>query len=145
MAIPTQVRVPETNSPLWKAVSEILVKVENYPLERISNSRLQSDPEECLQRGNHQSAKKEPSILTKLIQNDVNAGFQLPTKTNSICKMPHAYIAPYGVIHQHKIDEQGIIIPKLRDQQFKFSFGSSVNIRVQTEKSTKLIYGDSLH
>ena len=61
--------------------------------------------------------------------------------------MPHACITPYGVIHQHTIDEQGIIIPKLRaahDQSFKFSSGSSVNRRVQTGKLTKIIYGNAL-
>ena len=61
--------------------------------------------------------------------------------------MPHACISLYGVIHQHTIDEQEIIIPKLRaahDQSFKFSSGSSVNSRVKTEKLTKLIYFDAL-
>ena len=70
--------------PLRKAVSEILVKGAKYPLERINNSRRISDLEESLQQGNHQAAKKESSILTKLIQKDVNAGFQLPTTTNSL-------------------------------------------------------------
>ena len=96
---------------LWKAVSEILSKGAKYPLERINNSRRKSDLEESLRRGNHQSAKKDPSILTKLIQKDINAGFQLPTTPNSLRKMPHTCIAPYVVIHQHTIDEQGIIIP----------------------------------
>ena len=95
--------------PLWKAVSEILVKGAKYPLERINNWRKQSDPEEYLRRGNHQSAKKDPSILTKLIRKDINAGFQLPTTTNYLRKIPHACIALYGEIHQHKIDEQAII------------------------------------
>ena len=61
--------------------------------------------------------------------------------------MPHACIAPYGVIHQHTIDKQGNIIPKIRaahNQSFKFSSGSSVNSIFQTEKLTKLIYGDAL-
>ena len=83
--------------------------------------------------------KKDPSILTKLIQKDVNAGFQVPTTTNSLQKIPLACIAPYGVIHQHTIDEQGIIIPKLgaaHYQSFKFSSGLLLNSRVQTEKLT---------
>ena len=80
--------------PLWKSVSEILVKGAKYPLERINSSRQKSDLEESLQWWNHQSAKKDPSILTKLIQKDVNAGFQLPTTTNSLHKMPHTCIAP---------------------------------------------------
>ena len=80
--------------PLWKSVSEILFKGAKYPLERINSSRQKSDLEESLQWWNHQSAKKDPSILTKLIQKDVNAGFQLPTTTNSLHKMPHTCIAP---------------------------------------------------
>ena len=39
------------------------------------------------------------------------------------------------------------MIPKLReahDQSFNFSYGSSVNSRLQTEKLTKIIYGDDL-
>ena len=134
-------------TPLWKSVSEILFKEAKYPLERINNSRRKLDLEESLRRGNHHSAKKDPSILTKLIQKDVNTGFQIPTTTNSLQKMPHTYIAPYVVIHQHTIDKQGIIIPKLRaahDQSFKFSSGLSVNSIFQTEKLTKLIYGDAL-
>ena len=134
-------------SPLYKEVSEILVEGAKSPFERINNSRPKSDLEESIRQGIHQSAKKDPLILTKLVQKDVNAGFQLPTATNSLQIMTHACITPYGVIHQHTIDEQGIIIPKLRaphDQSFKFSSGSSVNSRFQTEKLTKLIYGDAL-
>ena len=67
--------------------------------------------------------------------------------TNSLHKMPHACIAPYGVRHQHAIDKQGITIPKLgaaHDQSFKLFSGSSVNSRIQIETLTKLIYGGSL-
>ena len=78
-------------SPLWKAVSDILVKGAKYPLKRINNSRQKSDLEESLRQVNHQSAKKDPSILAKLIQKYVNAGLQLPTTTNSLRKcLTHA-------------------------------------------------------
>ena len=136
-----------SKSPLWPAISSILNKGAKYPLDRLSNKRRKADLEEALTRGNHKSAKSEPKILTKLIQKDVTAGYQLPTTIASLRKIPHTCIAPYGVVHQTTIDDQGNLIPKKRaahDQSFKFSSGSSVNSRVQTEKLTKLIYGDAL-
>ena len=89
----------------------------------------------------------EPSILRKLIGKDVAAGFQLPTTVESLRFIPHAYISPYGVIHQTTIDKDGALIPKKRaahDQSFKFGSGSSVNSRVQIDKLDNLIYGDAL-
>ena len=134
-------------SPLWPTVLAILDDGAKYPLERISNSRRLQDLTEAIQRGNHKSAISEPKILRKLISKDVTAGFQLPTTIESMHKIPHACIAPYGVVHQTTIDNEGNLIPKKRaahDQSFKFSSGTSVNSRVQTEKLNKLIYGDAL-
>ena len=134
-------------SPHWADVKDTLSNGARYPLQRLSPKRRLQDLEEAIIRGNHKSATDSPNILDKLIKKDVDAGFQLPTTINSLRLMPHAVVAPYGVIKQNTIDTEGNIIPKLRiahDQSFCYSSGTSVNSRVNKDELTTLIYGDAL-
>ena len=134
-------------SPFWESVCNSLTKGAKYPLDRISNKRRLADIEDALGRGNHKSAKTLAPTLKKLVAKEVHQGFQLPTTIDSIKKIPHACIAPYGVISQQTINASGHIIPKHRaahDQSFKFSSKNSVNNRVQKEKLLQLVYGDAL-
>ena len=134
-------------SPFWNDIKSSLSKGARYPLERISNSRRRSDLEEAITRGNHESAKANTPVLTKLLKKDVNLAFQLPVTIDAIRKVPHACIAPYGLISQQSIDELGEILTKYRaahDQSFQFSSRNSVNDRVKRDQLLDLIYGDML-
>ena len=133
-------------SPYWAEVSAILLKGAKYPLDRISNQRRIGDLHQAISRGNHKSAIQNPTTLRKLISTDVQMGYQLPIPIPTLFKIPHACVAPYGIIKQVTIDENGSRIPKLRmahDQSFSFQSNTSVNSRVQKEKLTELIYGDA--
>ena len=134
-------------SPHWLDVKDTIKNGARYPLKRLSPQRRMQDLEEAILRGNHKSATAEPTVLTKLIKKDVDAGFQLPTTIDSLRSIPHAVVAPYGIIKQNTVDNDGNIIPKLRmahDQTFCFSSGASVNCRVKKEELSSLIYGDAL-
>ena len=133
--------------PYWSDVRDSLDNGACYPLKRLSTHQQITDLEESIKRGNHKSTIDSPKILDKLINKDVQSGFQLPTTIDSLHKMPHACVAPYGVIKQNTIDNKGNVIPKLRathNQSFCFSSGTSVNSCVKKEELTTLIYGNAL-
>ena len=132
--------------PFWKEVQLTLSRVAKYPLERISNQCRLIKLEESICRGNHQSAVKNPVVLNKLIDKEAKMGFQLPITIDSIRNMPHACIAPYGIIEQQTIDESGKQIPKFtmaQNQSFKSSSATSINSRVKRNKLLNLVYGNT--
>ena len=123
-------------SPFWGSIHSFLSKGARYPLSRISNQRRLQDIEDAIKRGNHKSAKSSPSTLCDLVSKDISRGFQLPISLKALHKIPHAIVAPYGLVHQFTIDEQGNRADKYRmthDQSFRFSSGSSVNNRVKNK------------
>ena len=131
----------------WDRVKTSLTKGAKFPLSRLNNKRRLEDLTSAIKRGNHKSAKINQPILKKMITTEVQYGFHLPTTIDSLYKIPHAVVAPYGLVKQQTIDEDGNKIDKFRnkhDQSFRFDSQKSVNDRVITEKLTSLFYGHTL-
>ena len=100
-----------------------------------------------LARGNHKSAKDRAEDLKSLVRKDIECGFQLPISQEAVLKIPHACIAPYGIVDQTTINDQGQTIAKLwlaHDQSYKFKSETSVNSRIEPDDLLKLTYGKCL-
>ena len=124
-----------------------LSKGAKFPLSRLNNKRRLEDLKCAIKRGNHKSAKTHHTILNKMVSTEVQQGFQLPVTVDTLFKIPHAVVAPYGVVHQLTMDEQGNKKDKYRnthDQSFRFKSKQSVNDRVQKDKLTEMFYGHAL-
>ena len=133
--------------PLWQRVRKSLTHGAKFPLKRLNNKRRLQDLEDAIKRGNHKSAKIHENILMDMVNEEVLHGFQLPTTVESLFKIPHTVVAPYGLVHQQTIDKDGNKKDKFRnthDQSFRFSSQRSVNDRVISDELTELIYGHAI-
>ena len=78
---------------------------------------------------------------------EVEFGYALPIPIDIIHRIPHAAVAPLGLIFQDTIDEFGAVKEKPRathDQSFAFSSGLSVNDRVIQDQLIPCQYGHCL-
>ena len=91
------------------------------------------DLKEAIERGKHKSARSREADLKLLVHKDIVHGFQLPITPEAAMRIPHVYLAPYGIVEQSTLDEHGNLVPKLRlvhDQSFKTMSGHLVNSRI---------------
>jgi len=78
---------------------------------------------------------------------EVEFGYALPIPIDIIHQMPHAAVAPLGLVFQDTIDEFGTVKVKARathDQSFAFLSGLSVNDRVIHDQLIPCQYGHCL-
>ena len=66
----------------------------------ISEEQRIKDVEQAMHRGNHKSTQDQQELLETLVQDDVNASFQLPIPVEAVHNIPNAVVAPHGVTHQ---------------------------------------------
>jgi hypothetical protein len=107
-----------------------------WPLAKLSKEEQQNDKEDAFAFGNHKGASQKPELLKKLVGKDIKYGYSLPIPLTSIQLIPDLCMAPMNIMAQNTIGEFGRIIPKDRlthNQSWKWSFGTSVNNRVQKD------------
>ncbi len=102
-----------------------------------------------IQQGNHQSAKQRAPTLEKMMSSEVRHGWQLPLPLSAALLIPHAVVAPMGLVEQATINERGEIVDKLRvthDQSYNPVKGTrrSVNDRVYRDELTPCMFGRAL-
>jgi hypothetical protein len=102
-----------------------------------------------LARGNHQSAKQRAPTIETMMQAEVRHVWQLSLSPAVALQIPHAIVAPMGLVEQATINARGEIIDKLlvtHDQSFNPVKGSlrSVNDRVDRAMLTPCMFGRSL-
>jgi hypothetical protein len=122
-----------SDHPHWTKLKKILLKGATFPLQQISSDQRKMDLIFHKERGNHKSAEKNNSVLSKLIQDDITRGFALPLPIEILKLIPNASLAPLGCQEQETINELGERIPKFRmthDQTFPGPSLLSVNLRV---------------
>ena len=133
--------------PLWGRFVTLITTGVEFPLKPLPDEQRLHDLELAVARGNHTSAKLKHEIVTKLLIKEVDRGWQLPLPPENIRLLPHAVVAPIGLVTQATINAHGEIIPKDRlthDQSFEFSPGTSVNARVIFDSLTPCRYGTAL-
>jgi len=145
----SEFRSPESLQPIlqshrhWNYIKSSLTHGVKAKFKKLSNSTRLDDLKAALKRGNHKSAKSWDADLMNLVTKDVQFGFQMPITTEAALKIPHACLAPYGIIDQTTLDDSGNIVPKLRlahDQSFKPKSGHSLNDRLDHEDFIPLTY-----
>ena len=85
--------------------------------------------------------------VKNLLLKEIVRGWQLPLPPDKIHLLPHAVIAPMGLVTQLTIDERGEMVPKHRlthNQSFEFSTGTAVNSRVIPDSLTPCRNGTAL-
>ena len=133
--------------PLWSAFRSILEHGAAYPLRDISNASRSQDIQDAITRGNHKSAIVNFNLLKSMMTTEVEFGYALPIPIDIIHQIPHAAVAPLGLVFQDTIDEFGTVQVKARathDQSFSFSSGLSVNDRVIHDQLMPCQYGHCL-
>jgi hypothetical protein len=113
-----------------------LLKGSKWPLAEISKNEQQQDLVNSLTFRNHKGALQKPVILKKLIAKDIKYGYSLPVPLSRVQSIPGLVMAPMNIMEQNTIDKFGQIIQKDRlthNQSWKWSSGTSVNIRIQKE------------
>jgi hypothetical protein len=140
---PSELKPILSSHPHWSELNKILNKGATFPLQPISQEQHIMDLDFHRERGNHKSAMKNNSILSKIILNDVERGFALPLPTKLLKLIPNASLAPLGCQEQEIINELGERIPKFRmihDQSFPGPSSLSVNLRVIQEELPTCMY-----
>ena len=144
----TQVLGPLLHAhPYWNDFKCMLEEGIQCKFTPLSEEQRIEDLNKALDRGNHKSAESKPDLLESLVQDDIQAGFQLPIPKEIVRKIDGAVLAPYGIAEQFTINEFGERIEKNRlihDQSFDFSDGNSVNHRLITDDFHELRYGRCL-
>ena len=133
--------------PLWPAFRSILEHGAAYPLRNIDDDSRLQDIHDAIARGNHKSAILNSDLLKSMMSTEVKCGYALPIPIDIIHRIPHAAIAPLGLVFQDTIDEFGVVKEKARathDQSFAFSSGLSVNDRVIQDQLIPCQYGHCL-
>jgi hypothetical protein len=135
--------------PLWPCAAEWLSLGVTFPSTALPEEDRLVDLHAMLARGNHQSAKQRAPTLEKMMQAEVDHGWQLPLPSAAALLIPGALIAPMGLVEQATINERGEIIDKLRvthDQSFNPVKGTrrSVNDRVDRALLTPCMFGRAL-
>jgi len=128
---------------LWDRLKDILNNGATFPLQLIRAENLQLDLAYHKERGSHKSLSKYSSFIDPVISEDIEHGFALPLPIEMPHYMKNASIAPLGCQKQTTIRETGQVIPKYRlihDQSFPGPSGSSVNLRVQKNLLSLIMY-----
>ena len=133
--------------PLWFRARVTLVEGVDPDCDSLTEEERLSDLEEALSRGNHKSASSRPTVLEKLMSNDITYGYGVPFPRARALDIPGLVLLPAGIALQNTISEQGEIIPKERlthDQSFCYGSKKSWNSRVHRDTLTHLRYGKAL-
>ena len=133
--------------PLWSAFRSILEHGASYPLRPIDNTSRLQDIQDAIKRGNHKSAIANSDLIKAMMTTEVENGYALPIPIDVIPQIPHAAVAPLGLVFQDTIDESGNVKEKARathDQSFAFSSKLSVNDRVIHDQLIPCQYGHCL-
>jgi hypothetical protein len=135
--------------PLWPRAAEWLSTGVTFPSASLPEDHRLEDLTAMIARGNHQSAKQRAPTLAKMMRSEVAHGWQLPLPASAALSIPHAVIAPMGLVEQATINERGEIVDKLRvthDQSFNPVKGTrrSVNDRVHRDLLTPCMFGRAL-
>jgi hypothetical protein len=138
-----------TGHPLWKRMERTLLEGATMPLEPISEKDRLQLLQTAQEYGNHKSARRDSTALLKILEGEVEKGWQLPLPINTIGTIPHLLLGPLGLVKQMTIDERGNPKPKFRvthDQSFQYQQDDipSVNQRVQRDKLSGSVYGFAL-
>jgi len=132
----------------WPEIRDIISKGCDYQLGPDPDEETRrSDLKAMLERGNHQSAKKNMSVLQKSFTKEIKKGWLLPITVESILKIKSLSIIPLGIADQLTIDEFGNRVPKQRvthDASFPAPSGISVNNTVIEGLLQDCIYGQCL-
>ena len=133
--------------PLWHRIRSLLTVGSIWALDPIDNTERLQGVMDNIERGNHKSARDRPDVLRQQIIDDVTHGFALPLPTTCIPMIPHAEVAPMGLVAQNTINARGEIVPKDRlthDQSFEVGQAPSVNNRVRMEEHQDVLFGHAL-
>jgi len=119
-----------------------------WPLKPIADiERLQKN-REFINRGNHKSAIKHMTVLTDILEKEVQQGWMIPVPLDYIQEIPGSELAPVGIDDkQFKTLIDGSKLTKYRlthDQSLEASVGASVNKRVIRVALEPLYYGGCL-
>ena len=118
----------------WKDIKAIIEHGCDYKLQPDPDEKTRlSDLKAMLNRGNHQSAKKNIDVLQKAFDKEVSRGWLLPVTVESLPKIKGLSIIPLGIADQFSINDRGERIFKQRvthDASFPAPSGISVNNQV---------------
>ena len=99
----------------WPVLEGFLKQGVSVPLrEEIPDAERMAENDRQLSRGNHKSAIALQDSLHREIDKDVLAGFALPLPIALLDKIPHAMLAPWGLIRQHTRAADGSTVTKDR-------------------------------
>jgi hypothetical protein len=119
----------------------------SWPLAPLDETEREKDVEEAIIFGNHKGAEKQQDLLIKLAKDNMTQGFALPLPLDKIASIPGVLLAPLNIQAQSTINERGENIPKDRltqDQSWKWQSKTSVNSRVEKEKSMPCYFGRAI-
>jgi hypothetical protein len=86
--------------PLWPRAAEWLSLGVTFPSTALPKEDRLVDLHAMLARGNHQSAKQHAPRLEKMMQAEVDHGWQLPLPPAAALLIPGAVIAPMALWHR---------------------------------------------
>lgn len=136
--------------PLWPNAHKWLTEGVSFPMSSLSSEDQREDLEAMLERGNHQSAKRRPTLLTPALKEEVNKGWMLPLPISAARMLPGAVIAPMGIADRTVLDElSGELVVTHRlthDQSFNVvkTTKRSVNDRLLPDSLTPCKFGRTM-
>ncbi len=118
----------------WLPLVTLLTRGSLWPLKPIADiERLQKN-REFINRGNHKSAIKHMTVLTDILEKEVQQGWMIPVPLDYIQEIPGSELAPVGIDDKQfktLIDRSKLTKYRLtHDQSFEASVGAPVNKRV---------------
>ena len=134
----------------WLTIKESINEGCTYPCkEQPSEEERLQDIETFITRGNHPSALSGENLeaVKKNYNKEVNKGWMIPIKIESLRGLKHARVTPIGVHPQWSIDEAGNRKLKRRiahDCSFKPPSGHSINNDIDADLLDECIYGQCI-
>ena len=114
-----------------------------------SEERRLDDLRHAIERGNNKSAldPEDAPFIQKNQTKEVEKGWMIPIRKDSVLKIPGAGVIPLGIAEQITIDAQGNRIPKKRfthDLSRPMKSGMSVNNMIDDDKLDPCLFGHCL-
>ena len=83
----------------WDAFQDVLRNGVKFEFSKIYEDQRIYDLNKALDRGNHKSVESQPEVLKTLVQDDVNAGFQLPIPKDIVRLIKNIVVVPCGIVN----------------------------------------------
>ena len=134
--------------PRWKNLRPKLLQGSSWNLSPIDETTRKKDLEFSLDRGNHQSAKRNHDFLSKALEKEITKGWELIVPLSKAQKIPNLVLSPMGVAEQLGVTSTGDFATKKRvthDLSFPGnSSEESVNSRCVDDDWEPCMFGHAL-